>query len=128
LDGPGAQFSIQLGGTVAGTTFDQLAVTGNIALNGGDLAGSLINGFAPAINDLFFIILNKGTNPVSGTFAQGNLVLIDFLPFEIGYEGNSQSNTFTGGSDVVLRFIPEPATTGLVVGGLALLLVHRRRA
>jgi autotransporter-associated beta strand protein len=128
LDGPGAQFSIQLGGTVAGTTHDQLAVTGNIALNGGDLAGSLINGFAPAINDLFFIILNKGTNPVSGTFAQGNLVLIDFLPFEIGYEGNSQSNTFTGGSDVVLRFIPEPATTGLVVGGLALLLLRRRRA
>ena len=128
LDGPGAQFSIQLGGTVAGTTHDQLAVTGNIALNGGDLAGSLINGFAPAINDLFFIVLNKGTNPVSGTFAQGNLVIIDFLPFEIGYEGNSQSNTFTGGSDVVLRFIPEPATTGLVVGGLALLLLRRRRA
>ena len=113
LDGVGAQFSIQIGGTVAGTTFDQLAVTGNVSLNGGDLVGSLINGFAPLPNDLFFIITNDNSDAVSETFAQGNMVFFGNAPFEIGYTGNLQTLSFTGGNDVVLRFIPEPATASL---------------
>jgi autotransporter-associated beta strand protein len=127
LDGVGAQFSIQIGGTVAGTTFDQLAVTGNVALNGGDLVGSLIDGFAPLPNDLFFIIANDNSDAVSETFAQGNMVFFGNAPFEIGYTGNSQTPSFTGGNDVVLRFIPEPATASLTAGGVALLLPRRRR-
>lgn len=126
LDGVGAQFSIQIGGTVAGTTFDQLAVTGNVSLNGGDLVGSLINGFAPLPNDLFFIITNDNSDAVSETFAQGNMVFFGNAPFEIGYTGNLQTLSFTGGNDVVLRFIPEPATASLAAGSVALLLLRRR--
>jgi autotransporter-associated beta strand protein len=127
FDGPGAQFSIEIGGPAPGTGFDQLAVTGSVALNGANLAGSLSNGFLPEIDQLFFLIVNDGTEPVSGTFAQGATVTFSGIPFQIGYAANSQTNSFNGGNDVVVRAVPEPAAALLSGAALMLLLSQRRR-
>ena len=127
FDGPGAQFSIEIGGSAPGTGFDQLAVTGTVALNGANLAGSLVNGFLPEIDQLFFLIVNDGTEPVSGTFAQGTTVTFSGTPFQIGYAGNSQTNSFSGGNDVVARAVPEPAAALVAGAGMMLLLSQTRR-
>ena len=125
--GPGARLSIQIAGVAAGTGHDQISVTGGVNLNGATLEGSLLNGFVPAPNDLFFIILNDGTDAVSGQFAEGNLAFLNFEAFAISYEGDSATNSVTGGNDVVLQLVPEP-TTGAIACVGALLLVARRRA
>jgi len=66
--GGNAKLAIQLGGTTAGTEYDQVSVTGGITL-AGELSGSLIDNFAPALNDLFFMMLNDSNDTVIGTYA-----------------------------------------------------------
>jgi hypothetical protein len=56
---------IAIGGTTAGTKYDQLNIAGSASLNG-TLNLSLINGFVPAVGTTFEI-LNAGS--VSGTFS-----------------------------------------------------------
>src|SRR6185503_10365105 len=60
--------NIELGGTVAGTSYDRLAVSGAAALSG-TLNVSLVNGFNPAQGDTF-LVLNHGTR--SGAFSTVN--------------------------------------------------------
>ena len=62
---PTSTLTIELGGTAAGSQYDQLNVAGNAALDG-TLAIALIDGFAPAVGDEFNI-LTYGTT--SGAFA-----------------------------------------------------------
>lgn len=62
--GSGATLEIELGGTAAGSQYDQVHVTGDLSL-AGTLAVSLINGFMPATGNTFDI-LNWGT--LVGTF------------------------------------------------------------
>lgn len=52
---PNATLEIQLRGTTADTTYDQLLVTGG-ALLGGDLDVSLISGFVPTVNNSFTVL------------------------------------------------------------------------
>jgi hypothetical protein len=113
--------------TNSGPGFDsQVAVTGNISL-AGNLEGTLLDGFTANIGDLFFIIINQGTNPIDGTFA-GNPATVTFTGpggqriFSVGYNGNASANTFTGGNDVVLEVIgvPEPGSAAIVLAGLGL--------
>jgi hypothetical protein len=118
---------VELAGATAGALYDQIITSGSISLNGADLAGSLINGFTPMPNDLFFIIVNDGSDPVSGTFAQGSQITISGSPFEIFYTGDSATNSASGGNDVVVRFVPEPATGSLVFGAGLLAFAARRR-
>ena len=127
FESAGAQLSIDLRDGAPGSGFDQLAVTGTVTLNGANLTGSLLTGFQPTINDLFFVILNDGVDAVTDTFVQGNLILIDGAPFEINYTGNAQAATVTGGNDVVLRFIPEHATGMLLLAGVGYFIFPRRR-
>ena len=77
--------------------FDQLAVTAGATL-GGALNVSLINGFTPAINDVFRI-LTAGT-AVSGTFASTSLPA---LPSGSAWNVNYASNY------VELAVVPGPA-------------------
>jgi autotransporter-associated beta strand protein len=133
LSDAGAKLAIELGGTTIGGNgvggYDQIAAIGGILLNGGTLIGTLLNGFVPTPGDLFFIVTNDGTDPVEGTFAQGSLIVINGEPFEIGYTGDSVTNAFTGGNDIVLLYIPEPTSAALFAcGGIALGLTRRRRS
>jgi hypothetical protein len=59
-----SQLNFAIGGTSAGTGYGQLQKSGGIALNG-TLRVDLINGFVPAVNDLF-TFLTAGTR--NGTF------------------------------------------------------------
>ena len=61
---------IEIGGTTAGTEFDQLQVSGTVALDG-TLNVTLIDGFRPVIGDVFQIITPNG---FSGAFATINTI------------------------------------------------------
>ena len=128
----GAQFSMRLGGTTAGTGYDQLAVSGGLTLAGA-LQGSLINGFGSSIrlgNEFF---LTAGATSTSGSFsnvaaatglalADGANGQINFGGVEFGvfYDASGTAMTLNGGSDVaLLDVVPEPGTWQLLLGGMA---------
>jgi hypothetical protein len=94
---------VELGGLTAGTEYDQLAVTGTVAL-GGALNVSLISSFPPQFDDVFAIIDNDGSDPVIGTFdglPEGALVSAGAAQFQISYVGGD-------GNDVVLTASNRP--------------------
>jgi len=61
-----SRLKIELGGTTAGTQYDQVNVTGNLNIQGSTLQVLLINGFVPHAGDVFHI-LNWGS--LTGSFA-----------------------------------------------------------
>ena len=63
--GGAISLSIELGGSILGTTYDKIHVTGELSI-GGTLAVSLINGFLPGAGATFDV-LDWGT--LSGTFS-----------------------------------------------------------
>ena len=71
------RLKIELGGTTAGTQYDQVNVTGNLTLDG-TLQVLLINGFVPHVGDIFHI-LNWGT--LSGSFTALQFPAIPGLGF-----------------------------------------------
>jgi autotransporter-associated beta strand protein len=94
----GANFNVEVNGTSAGSTYDQLNVVGTVNLGGATLGtvGSTIS--TPPTTDIV-LISNDGTDPVTGTFAglaEGSLVVINGVKFFITYTGGS-------GNDVVLK-------------------------
>jgi hypothetical protein len=143
--GTGATLSIELGSTGFGGTAgnpglnDAVSVTGDVTIETATLAGSLLTGFVTNVNDLFFLIINDGSDSVIGTFdglPQGAMVTLDGPGgsgnFQISYTGNFEAAipTFTGGNDVVLRSlvtIPEPTSLALLSSGIGLLGCWRRR-
>lgn len=97
-------FDVELGGLSAGTQFDQLKVTGTVTLAGA-LDVSVINGFAPNLNDQFMIIDNDQQDSVIGTFAglaeEALVTATSGRQFLISYVGGD-------GNDVVLTYINSP--------------------
>ncbi len=126
---PTARLTIEIGGTST-SAYDRIVVTGAINLTDPTLTGSLINGFRPQNNDLFFLILNDDTEEIFGTFnglAQGGVITFaGGQQFLISYTGDSLGQTFTGGNDLALKAIPEPGVYVSLLGGLASLLGLQR--
>lgn len=119
---------VEINGSTLGTQYDQLNVGGDVNLGGGVLSLSLGGGYTPTQGTLFFIIDNDGANPVASTFsglANGTTFNASGQNFQISYFGNSATNSFTGGNDVVLKAVPEPAS--LLFGSLGVLALLRRR-
>jgi len=92
---PGGSLTVPIGGGNAGTQYGQLAVAGGASLNG-TLNIKLINGFVPAIGDVFTILTGSA---ISGTFATVNgLGINSGEHFEITYNANNVTLTVASGS------------------------------
>lgn len=116
-------FRLELGGTTAGTGFDQVNVTGALTA-AGTLSLSLINGFTPAEGNQFLFALNDAADPVVGTFAgrpEGSTIPgFGGIDFTISYVAGD-------GNDIRLTAIPEPSAILSLLGGVGVLLGLRRR-
>ena len=87
-----------MNGTTAGTSYDQLNVTGTVDLGGATLVTSGTINTSPGTD--IVLINNDGNDAISGTFdglPEGSLVTINGIKFFLTYAGGSNNN------DVVLR-------------------------
>jgi autotransporter-associated beta strand protein len=126
----GSTLSLELNTSTPATGYDQLNVTGTVDVTGATLTlgGSYHGG---ATNDVFFVLLNDGTDAITGTFnglAEGSHVLSgtgqDFI---ITYLADADTSNLTGGNDVALQAVPEPGTMVSLLGGFGLLVGLSRR-
>ncbi|MBN2508249.1 MAG: autotransporter-associated beta strand repeat-containing protein [Verrucomicrobia bacterium] len=98
-------FEVDLNGTTAGSSYDQLLIRGTNLLGGASLDVRL--GFAPQEGDSFRIISNDGTDPMGGTFAglaEGGILQVNGLRLRITYAGGT-------GNDVMLAVTNTPLST-----------------
>ena len=125
---PQTTFSLEINSPAAGTGYDQLAVNGSVDLGGAVL--SLSGSYSSPANDIFYLILNDGVDPITGTFAglpEGSSALSSLgQRYAITYLANADSSSFSGGNDVALRAIPEPCVLGGILTGTLALLGFRR--
>lgn len=139
--GVGSTTQVELGGTnfsLNGTEqYDRTKLTGItsvLTLGGGALSLSLIDSFTLAANQAFGIIQLSDGATRNGTFGGlasdgslvGNFGGIDLFISYSGNFGDSGAVDITGGNDVVLYTVPEPAAVGIGCLGLALILRRRR--
>jgi fibronectin-binding autotransporter adhesin len=107
--------AIELSGSggVGGTDYDQVAVNGQVQLNGGSLSVSRVNGFT-GTNNTFRIIDNDSTDAVAGaagifsTYAEGGSFTSNGSDYVISYVGGT-------GNDVTLKDNSPPTFTSTAV-------------
>lgn len=131
LTAAGSILALEISGTGAGA-YDQINVAGAVNLDGNGQIQLTLESFTPAINDLFFVILNDGGDAISGTLfglAQGAIFNAGGQAWQISYTGDSDAGLFTGGNDLVLMAVPEPQALMLLgAGAMAFIGFRRRRA
>ena len=101
----GSTFNEQLGGTTAGTQYDQTVIPagGSVALDSPSLNISFLGGFLPKVGQQFTIIKNQSGSSVIGTFSQGSTLTFNGYIFGINYAGGA-------GHDVVLTVLAQNVT------------------
>ena len=147
FSGPGASLSIIINSTTAGTGYSQVNVTGGtVNLNGATLnltlnytpALAVVNadGSAfPSLGDTFYLVL--GNSSINGQFAgtQGpsfsgglNTITIGGQEFAINYQSDGGPINDNGiGNQIALMAIPEPQTWVMLISGIGMLNLLRRR-
>lgn len=91
-------YEVELADLTACTEYDQTNVTGTVDVTGSTLSVVRFDGMVPRLNDSFTIILNDGTDAVTGTFtgiAQGGTIVSGGITYSVSYTGGT-------GNDVVL--------------------------
>ena len=105
-------FKADINGTTPGNSngdYDQLNVTGTVNLGGASLNATL--GFTPALGNSFDII--QATGAISGTFSQGNSVILNGQKFLISYNTNTVMLTAVkADATTVVNASPSPGTFG----------------
>ncbi len=107
----GATLTMAGTGTIPGSQYDQLSVTGAVALANATLSVTSLPSVAPGTT--FVLILNDGADAVSGTFnglAENAAVNVSGQPFRIHYAGGS-------GNDVTLVRDSGSASAGPQLSG-----------
>ncbi len=131
---------MQINGATAGTGYDQVTINGTVNLgSAADLQLTLGYG-ALTIGQTFAILLNDGTDAITGAFATINGAAFGadntfdlaynsaIYSFKLYYTGNGTSTT--GGNDAVLEVtaVPEPSTIALLLSALlSIVMIARRR-
>jgi fibronectin-binding autotransporter adhesin len=117
---------------IAGNDYAQVRVgvgnTGAVTLNNAPLSLTLAGGIQE--NDLFFLVLNDGLDPVAGTFAglsQDTVFVVAGQNFRISYTASEEGKSLLGGNDIALQAVPEPGSALLLFGGFALCAASGRR-
>jgi FlaG/FlaF family flagellin (archaellin) len=132
----GSTFQIELDGTSPGDGagfYDQLLVSGDADISGTvTLDLILVSGFTPQADDVFYILTQGGSEALAAFdgYAEGYEFNLGDAPAQITYlanwTGSQAGSSITGGNDIAIMVIPEPASlTLLAVAGLAVL--RRRR-
>ena len=89
-------FTVEIGGTVPGTGYDQLSATGNVDIGANvTLSAVSFGGFTPAAGNTFTIISRAGGSGAFAGLPEGATVTVAGVPLKITYVGGA-------GSDVVL--------------------------
>jgi fibronectin-binding autotransporter adhesin len=127
----GGTLALELNGTTAGSGYDQLSVTGGVAFSA-NTPFTLSLGFDPVDGvDIFTIVANDlsdGVNTTSGLFSFGGNPLAEGAIFTASGQDFAISYVGGDGNDIVLAAVPEPATTAILLAGLAMLGARRRRS
>jgi autotransporter-associated beta strand protein len=131
--------SIELGRSGVTPVSDRTNVTGTVTLaSGANLDLTLYTGLDnPVANDIFFLISNDGLDPITGVFTklngsdqvlnQGSSFSWNSQSWTITYEANFEGTSFTGGHDLAIQVVPEPATWALLAFSLTTVMILRRR-
>ncbi|MFC4319675.1 cadherin-like domain-containing protein, partial [Rhizobium alvei] len=104
-------FDVEISGTIVGTEFYQIVVTGSVTLSG-TLDVSFLNAYLPTVGDSFTIIDNQGSDAVTGTFSgltDGAYFSVGGTYFQIDYDGGTSN-------DVVLTAIDDGPTESANAG------------
>ena len=96
--------AVEVDGLVAGTSYDQVVVTGDVDVTGAALDVDLDGALDPAVGTTFTIIDNQGVSAVTGTFAD----LPEGQTFIAGSEVLAVSYAGGDGNDVVLTVADVP--------------------
>ena len=125
----GSALSIELGGTVAGTSYDQVSTAGALTL-GGLPSITLANGFSPIVGNRFFVMLNDANDNISGTFdsqAEGSTFTASGITYAVSYVANGDGGSRSNDVSFTVTAVPEPAASLQILAGLSLVLARGRR-
>jgi fibronectin-binding autotransporter adhesin len=128
LSGPSATLAMEIGGA-SFSEYDQVNVTGGVSLDGNGQIEITLLSFVPQPSEIYFLILNDGTDAISGTLAglaQGDTFASGGYTWQVSYLADSTGGTFTGGNDLAVQVVPEPTTGLLLATGLGALTLLRR--
>jgi len=127
----GSTFKLDLqaastGGFDNGTN-DKLNVTGAISVTGTTtIVLTMTGGYIPVGGDLFFIALNDGSDAITGTAANFNVLDAGGFSWTLTTFANAGTGSFTGGNDIALMAVPEPNSIAMLMGSLGMALGLQR--
>lgn len=121
----GSNLNVDLNNTTAGSGYDQVTLIGTVTINGSNLV--ITAGAGLTIGQKFFIVLNDGSDAVTGTFAQGTTVTSGPDVFSINYFDNGDGGGVGNDISLTVTAIPEPATYFAGILALGALIWNRQR-
>ncbi|CAN5735429.1 hypothetical protein BH09VER1_BH09VER1_39780 [soil metagenome] len=117
---------------------DLLSVTGSISLASGANLLLALSGSNPVNGDIFFLVNNDLSDSITGVFTklngtnttlnQGSIFSFNSQSFQISYAADLGTSSLSGGNDIAIQVVPEPAVCALIGLSAMALLWRRRRA
>jgi len=108
---------MEIEGLLPGDDYDQFEVTGTMTFDG-TLSVLFGAGYTPAAGQTFNLFITSGSGSLTGMF---DTVTVTGLPAGGTYEFNDTTGVFT------VSAVPEPMTAMVLIAGLAVSVIRRRR-